>query len=251
MNSPRLPAKLKSSTASSERLAAVSALTPHHLRHLTAASARMLRPHTPVAEAPASSHATAIAKRILDLAFALPAALLFPLVLIPVAVALKIDSPGPIFFTQRRTGRGGRPFTCIKFRTLRHNPADTSLVVKDDPRISPFCRFLRRSSIDELPQIFNVLAGDMSVVGPRPHMVEFDEYYGSRLPDYSRRHLMKPGITGWAQVNGWRGATDRLWKMQTRLDHDLWYIRHHSLTLDLKIIARTIGALIHPNPNAF
>lgn len=201
--------------------------------------------------APLSNPLNRIMKRAVDIIIGSVAALLFPLVFIPVAIAIKINSPGPVFYRQRRTGIRGRDFQCLKFRTMQYEPADETPVEKNDPRVTSVGRFLRHSSLDELPQIFNVLSGDMSIVGPRPHMTSHTVYYSQIVDRYMLRHAVKPGITGWAQVNGLRGPTDQLWKMERRVEHDVWYIEHWSLLLDIKIIARTFINIIRGDENAY
>jgi putative colanic acid biosynthesis UDP-glucose lipid carrier transferase len=154
---------------------------------------------------------------------------------------VKVSSPGPVLFKQRRYGIDGKEISVWKFRTMRvcedgdHVPQAT----KKDPRITPLGSFLRRTSLDELPQFVNVLMGRMSIVGPRPHAVAHNELYRGQVKGYMLRHKVRPGITGWAQINGWRGETDTLDKMVNRIEHDLWYIRNWSLWLDLKIIVLT------------
>ena len=180
-------------------------------------------------------------KRTLDLAMAIPFCLLSPIIFVPIAIAIKISSPGPVFFRQKRTGIYGRDFVCYKFRTMRVNDqADTLQATANDPRKTKLGDFLRRTSIDELPQFFNVLIGNMSVVGPRPHMISHTEEYSTLIDRYMVRHAVKPGITGWAQVNGFRGATKQLWQMEKRVEHDVWYIRNWNIFLDLKIIVLTL-----------
>jgi putative colanic acid biosynthesis UDP-glucose lipid carrier transferase len=191
-------------------------------------------------------------KRTFDILFSSIVLLLSPIIFIPVAIGIKLSSPGPIFFKQERTGHLGRSFNCYKFRTMRVNAsADTAQATKDDPRKTKFGDFLRRSSIDELPQFFNVWRGDMSVVGPRPHMLKHTELYSSIISSYMVRHVVRPGITGWAQVNGYRGITDELWKMEKRVECDVWYIEHWNFFLDLKIIVRTVFNAIGGESNAF
>ncbi len=171
--------------------------------------------------------------------------ILAPLYLL-IAVAVKLSSSGPILFRQYRHGADGRPIQIYKFRTmLPHTELDGQITqaTRNDPRITPVGRFLRRTSLDELPQFFNVLQGRMSIVGPRPHALAHNEYYKDLVESYMRRHKVKPGITGWAQVNGLRGATDTLDAMKARVEHDLWYIDNWSLGLDLKIIALTASRL--------
>lgn len=191
-------------------------------------------------------------KRAFDILFSSVALLCSPIIFIPVAIAIKLDSPGPIFFKQRRTGYLGNDFVCYKFRTMRVNKdADNVQATKNDDRKTRLGNFLRHSSIDELPQFWNVLRGDMSVVGPRPHMLAHTEEYKRIIDQYMVRHLVKPGITGWAQIMGYRGATDEVWKMERRVDHDVWYIEHWSFPLDLKIIARTITNAFSGEENAY
>ena len=164
-----------------------------------------------------------------------------------IALAVKFGSPGPVLFRQRRHGLGGNTIEVYKFRTMyvdQPEPEKVHQASRDDPRVTPIGRFLRRTSLDELPQFLNVLQGRMSIVGPRPHALEHNEYYKYRVEAYMWRHRVKPGITGWAQVNGWRGETDTLEKMEKRVDHDLWYIDNWSLWLDLKIIALTVVRLL-------
>lgn len=159
-----------------------------------------------------------------------------------IALAIKLTSPGPVLFRQRRYGMDGRPIMVWKFRSMRvmENGDDVRQATRNDNRVTPLGAFLRRTSLDELPQFFNVLRGDMSVVGPRPHAVAHNEQYRKQVAGYMLRHKVKPGITGWAQINGWRGETDTLDKMQKRVEFDLQYIEHWSLWLDLKIILLTL-----------
>lgn len=194
----------------------------------------------------------AMLKRSFDILFSSAFLLVSPVIFIPVAIAIKISSPGPVFFRQKRTGYMGNEFWCYKFRTMRVNTdSDTVQASKNDPRKTRVGDFLRRTSIDELPQFFNVLIGDMSVVGPRPHMLKHTEDYSRLIGDYMVRHFIKPGITGWAQVRGYRGQTEELWQMQKRVEHDIWYIEHWSFLLDIKIIIRTIINALHKEENAY
>jgi putative colanic acid biosynthesis UDP-glucose lipid carrier transferase len=159
-----------------------------------------------------------------------------------IAIAIKLDSKGPVLFKQRRYGLNGEVIQVLKFRTMK-TLDDGVMVVqasKDDPRITTLGRFLRKTSLDELPQFWNVLQGNMSIVGPRPHAVAHNEEYRQLIEGYMLRHKVKPGITGWAQVNGFRGETETLDKMQSRVEYDLFYINHWSLAFDLKIIGLTI-----------
>ena len=153
---------------------------------------------------------------------------------------------------RKRTGYKGKEFTCLKFRTMKVNTtSDTAQASKNDPRKTRVGDFLRRTSIDELPQFINVLRGDMSVVGPRPHMLAHTDQYSKLIDKYMVRHLIKPGITGWAQVNGYRGQTGQLWQMERRVEFDVWYIENWSFLLDLKIVMRTIVNALHGEENAF
>jgi putative colanic acid biosysnthesis UDP-glucose lipid carrier transferase len=159
-----------------------------------------------------------------------------------IAVAVKLDSPGPVFFSQRRHGLNRRVINVMKFRTMRvmENGNVVTQATAHDPRVTRVGAFLRRTSLDELPQFINVLRGEMSVIGPRPHALVHDDLYGDMLEHYANRHKVKPGITGWAQVNGYRGPTETPDKMRARVDHDLAYIDNWSLWLDLKILVMTI-----------
>jgi undecaprenyl-phosphate galactose phosphotransferase/putative colanic acid biosynthesis UDP-glucose lipid carrier transferase len=189
--------------------------------------------------------AAQIRKRLLDIIAAMAGiAVLSPLLLIAVA-AIKLGSPGPVIFRQRRNGFNGRRFTIYKFRTMAvlEDGAEVRQAIRNDPRVTRVGRVLRRTSIDELPQLFNVLKGDMSLVGPRPHALVHDDQYSSLIATYAFRHHVKPGITGWAQVNGCRGETPQVEQMQRRVELDLWYINNCGLWLDLRILARTCVAL--------
>ena len=181
-------------------------------------------------------------KRIVDVVFG---AIILAMIAIPmliIAVAIRMTSPGPIIFKQKRYGLDGREIVVWKFRTMTvcEQGEDFVQAVKNDPRVTSIGNFLRRHSLDELPQFINVLQGTMSIVGPRPHPVALNEQHRQFIKGYMLRHRVKPGITGLAQVNGWRGETDTLEKMEKRVEFDLAYIRNWSLTLDLKIIFKTI-----------
>jgi Undecaprenyl-phosphate glucose phosphotransferase len=185
----------------------------------------------------------ALLKAGFDKLFASATLLILAPILCLVALAIKLDSPGPIFFQQRRHGWDGSIFQVLKFRTMTQPESSEDLerqAVKNDPRVTSVGRFLRRSSLDELPQFLNVLMGNMSVVGPRPHPVTLNDSFVNQIDAYMRRHRVKPGITGWAQVHGLRGETDTLEKMQKRIEYDLYYIEHWSLWLDIKIILQTL-----------
>lgn len=191
-------------------------------------------------------------KRGFDILFSGAFLLVSPLIFIPIAIAIKISSPGPVFFKQIRTGYKGRDFLCWKFRTMKVNAqADTLQASKNDPRKTRLGDFLRRTSLDELPQFINVFKGDMSVVGPRPHMLKHTEDYRRLIGKYMVRHLIKPGITGWAQVRGYRGQTEELWQMEKRIEHDIWYIEHWSFLFDLKIIVSTVINAFRSEEKAF
>lgn len=191
-------------------------------------------------------------KRLFDILFSSAFLIVSPIIFIPVAIAIKLSSPGPVFFRQKRTGYMGEDFWCYKFRTMRVNDdADSVQASKNDPRKTRLGDFLRRTSIDELPQFINVLKGDMSVVGPRPHMLKHTEDYSRLINNYMVRHFIKPGITGWAQVMGYRGQTEELWQMEKRVEHDIWYIEHWTFLLDIKIIIRTVINAFHEEENAF
>lgn len=192
-------------------------------------------------------------KRSFDIVFSsLVLVVLTPIVFVPAAVAIKLSSRGPVFFRQQRTGYRGCTFICYKFRTMKLNAdADRAQATADDPRKTRVGDFMRRTSIDELPQFINVLKGEMSVVGPRPHMIKHTEDYTRLVDAYMVRHVVKPGITGWAQVNGYRGITDELWKMEKRVECDVWYIENWNFALDMKIIARTVMNAVHGEKNAF
>ncbi|MDE6802862.1 MAG: undecaprenyl-phosphate glucose phosphotransferase [Muribaculaceae bacterium] len=191
-------------------------------------------------------------KRGFDILFSVCFLLVSPIIFIPVAIAIKMSSSGPVFFRQKRTGYLGKEFTCLKFRTMRVNDqSNTCQAVRGDSRTTKMGAFLRRTSIDELPQFINVLKGDMSIVGPRPHMLKHTHDYTQLIDRYMVRHLIKPGITGWAQVLGYRGATEELWQMEGRVEKDVWYIENWHLMLDIKIIVRTVINAIRGEKNAY
>lgn len=181
------------------------------------------------------------AKRLLDLAVSLALILLLLPLLAAISLAVAAETRGPILFCQNRTGRDGRIFPMFKFRSMRvlENGAEVSQARQNDPRVTRVGRVLRATSLDELPQLFNVLLGEMSLVGPRPHAVAHDEYYGARIGAYRLRQRVQPGMTGWAQIHGARGETPQIAHMQTRVELDLWYVEHRSFWLDLRILAKT------------
>jgi putative colanic acid biosynthesis UDP-glucose lipid carrier transferase len=181
-------------------------------------------------------------KRTSDIVMSALILVLISPVMLALAIGVKLSSPGPVIFRQRRTGLDGEIIDVYKFRSMRalDNGPVVVQATRGDPRITPFGAFIRRTSLDELPQFVNVLQGHMSIVGPRPHAVAHNEQYRKRVKAYMARHKCKPGITGWAQVNGLRGETDTVDKMAARVEYDLEYLRNWSLGLDLMIIARTV-----------
>lgn len=190
-------------------------------------------------------------KRAFDLLLTSVGVLLISPLLVAIAVAVAFSSPGPVLFVQARYGLDGRSFRIYKFRTMRVLEAGDQpglrQATRNDPRVTPVGRFLRRWSLDELPQLLNVLKGDMSLVGPRPHAIDHNEKYRRLVPGYMQRHAFKPGITGLAQVEGWRGETSTLEAMTRRIDADLRYQRDWSLKLDIKILIKTLLRLRSPN----
>ncbi|MCS2582595.1 undecaprenyl-phosphate glucose phosphotransferase [Bacteroides sp. BFG-551] len=177
---------------------------------------------------------------------------IFPFIYLIVGIIIKLTSPGPIFFTQMRTGLNGEEFKCYKFRSMQVNEeADSKQATMNDPRKTRFGDFLRRSNIDELPQFINVFKGNMSVVGPRPHMLAHTEAYAQLIDKYMVRHSIKPGVTGWAQTHGFRGETKELSQMEGRVKADIWYMEHWTLVLDLYIIYKTIANVIVGEKNAY
>lgn len=186
-------------------------------------------------------------KRMSDIVLAVLILLLISPLLLLVGILVKITSPGPILFRQRRYGLDGKEIIVYKFRsmTVTEDGDSVKQAEKNDVRITPLGKFIRKTSIDELPQFINVLQGRMSIVGPRPHAVAHNELYRKLIKGYMVRHKVKPGITGWAQVNGYRGETETLEKMQGRIDYDLDYLRNWSLRLDIYIIFRTVKQVLH------
>ncbi len=185
-------------------------------------------------------------KRVFDICFALFVLVFLMSWLSPLlALLIKLESKGPVFFFQKRTGANNQEFQCIKFRTMLNNPwADTRQAVKNDPRVTRTGAFLRRFSLDELPQFINVLKGEMSVVGPRPHTVPMNQLFKKQIYKYDNRHRIKPGITGLAQVLGFRGEISHHWQIRSRVRLDYFYIRNWSFFLDLTIVYKTMGELI-------
>ncbi|MFM0672762.1 undecaprenyl-phosphate glucose phosphotransferase [Paraburkholderia sediminicola] len=197
------------------------------------------------------SASSMLKKEIFDRLFALTALIALAPVMLAIAIAVKLSSRGPVLFKQKRKGADGHVFTIYKFRSMRLHTEQKGTVrqaTRNDPRVTKVGAFLRRTSLDELPQFYNVLRGDMSVVGPRPHALEHDDLYQKVVAGYINRYRIKPGITGWAQINGFRGETDRIEKMERRVEHDLYYLGHWSFALDMRIIGATIVAgLVHRN----
>ncbi|WP_256009998.1 undecaprenyl-phosphate glucose phosphotransferase [Desertivirga xinjiangensis] len=192
-------------------------------------------------------------KRLADILFS-SAVIIFVLSwLYPIlAIIIKLQSPGPVLFKQLRSGRNNEMFWCYKFRSMKMNKdSDAKQATKNDDRVTRIGRFMRKTSLDELPQFFNVLLGNMSVVGPRPHMLKHTEQYRAIIDKYMVRHYLKPGITGWAQVNGFRGETINLELMEKRVEHDIWYLENWSAMLDVKIVFLTIINMLKGEESAY
>lgn len=187
-----------------------------------------------------------VLKRGLDILVALVMLVLFSPVMLIAALLIRLESGGPVFFRQKRVGLGGKVFEIVKFRTMRvMEDGDAAIQAsQDDARITRVGAWLRRTSLDEVPQFLNVLFGDMSIVGPRPHATGHDRYYTALIEDYALRHRVKPGITGWAQIHGLRGATPTVEIMQERVRFDVWYTQHASVALDFEIMLRTPYAIL-------
>ncbi|GHT68293.1 undecaprenyl-phosphate glucose phosphotransferase [Bacteroidia bacterium] len=194
-----------------------------------------------------------IVKRAFDIAFSFFFLIVFfPFFYVILGILIKLSSSGPVIFKQTRTGIYGKDFDCYKFRSMRMNEdADAKQAEKDDPRVTKFGYFLRRSNLDEIPQFFNVLRGDMSVIGPRPHMLKHTELYSALIDKYMVRHLVKPGVSGWAQVNGYRGETKTTKQMEDRVKYDVWYLENWTFLLDLKILFVTVVNMFKGEKNAY
>ena len=203
-------------------------------------------------ENPLENPVNKLVKRLFDIVLSL-IFLLLTLPFLPfIWLFIKLQSPGPLLFKQVRTGLDGKDFNMLKFRSMHVNSdADRLQATKDDPRKYPFGDFMRKANIDELPQFWNVLRGDMSIVGPRPHMLAHTEQYSQLIDKYMVRHFVKPGVTGWAQVTGFRGETKELWQMEGRVKRDIWYIEHWSIWLDIRIIWMTLKSMIVHDKNAY
>ena len=203
---------------------------------------------------PLDDIANRIKKRLFDVVFSLFVIVFILSWLIPlIALIIKLDSKGPVFFTQNRLGRNLNKIRVFKFRSMKTTESDSQFkqATKDDPRITKVGRILRKTSLDELPQFFNVLMGQMSVVGPRPHPLKMNDDYKKIIDKYMIRHFLKPGITGWAQVNGFRGETKDLKDIKGRIEHDIWYMENWSFAQDLKIIFLTVFNVIKGEKNAY
>ncbi len=218
-----------------------------HMEYLVEIPILSLRPE------PLEDIGNSIKKRLFDILFSLFVIVFVLSWLVPIlAVLIKLNSRGPVFFHQMRSGKNNHQFSCSKFRTLHINDeANSKQVTKNDNRITSLGRFLRKTNLDELPQFFNVLAGDMSVVGPRPHMIQHTHIFSKILSEYMIRHLVKPGVTGWAQVNGYRGEIKEDSQLRNRIEYDIWYMENWSLWLDLKIIWLTIYTTLRGDQNAY
>lgn len=202
---------------------------------------------------PLQSLANRVKKRIFDILFSLLVILfIFPWLLPIIGLLIKLSSKGPVFFVQDRTGLNNASFKCLKFRTMKVNKdSDSKQAIKGDSRITKIGAFLRKTNLDEFPQFFNVIMGDMSIVGPRPHMLKHTEEYSKIIDKFMVRHLCKPGITGWAQVNGYRGETKDPSQMEKRVMYDIWYLERWSFFLDLRIIFLTVANMVKGEENAF
>jgi putative colanic acid biosynthesis UDP-glucose lipid carrier transferase len=194
-----------------------------------------------------------VKKRMFDVVFSSFVILFILSWLVPlIAIIIKLNSKGPVFFKQVRSGKNNRPFVCFKFRSLHINTeADKKQVIYMDRRITAVGKFLRKTNLDEMPQFFNVFRGDMSVVGPRPHMLKHTEEYSQLLQQYMVRHFVKPGVTGWAQINGYRGEIREEKQLRKRIEHDIWYMENWNTSLDLRIVLLTMYHTIKGDENAY
>ncbi|MGX5818953.1 undecaprenyl-phosphate glucose phosphotransferase [Chitinophaga lutea] len=202
---------------------------------------------------PLDDIANRIRKRLFDIVFASLVTIFLLSWLLPLlALLIRLESKGPVFFVQYRTGRNNRTFRCLKLRSMYVNgEANSKQATRNDKRFTRVGRILRKTNLDEMPQFLNVLTGDMSVVGPRPHMLKHTEEYSRIIQQYMIRHYLKPGITGWAQVNGFRGEITENSQLRKRVEHDIWYMEHWSVYLDLRIIFLTVANTIKGEKNAF
>jgi putative colanic acid biosynthesis UDP-glucose lipid carrier transferase len=194
-----------------------------------------------------------IKKRLFDIIISFFVTVFILSWLIPlISLLIWLDSKGPVFFIQMRSGKSNHEFKCLKFRSMKVNGlANLKQATKNDQRLTRIGKFLRRTNLDEFPQFLNVLKGNMSIVGPRPHMLKHTDEYSKATDQYMIRHFLKPGITGWAQVNGLRGEINSIQKLKSRVEHDVWYMENWSIWLDLKIIFLTVFNTIKGDKNAF
>jgi putative colanic acid biosysnthesis UDP-glucose lipid carrier transferase len=202
---------------------------------------------------PLDDIANRIRKRLFDILFSSFVCIFILSWLLPIlALLIRLESRGPVFFIQNRTGRNNREFRCLKLRSMRvNNEANSKQATRNDSRFTRVGRILRKTNLDEMPQFINVLLGDMSIVGPRPHMLRHTEEYSNIIQQYMVRHFLKPGITGWAQVNGYRGEITENLQLRRRVEYDIWYMENWSVYLDLKIIFLTVANTIRGEKNAF
>lgn len=205
-----------------------------------------------VAAIPLDERSNQVIKRIFDIIFSGAVTLFFLSWIIPIiAIAIKLDSPGPVFFKQKRSGKGNKPFNCLKFRTMIVHHPEFQQATKNDPRVTRIGKFLRKTSLDEFPQFINVLKGQMSIIGPRPHPIKLNEEFSLKIEKFTARHYIKPGITGLAQAKGFRGETKTELSMRSRVKLDRFYIENWSFVLDLKIIIATIISLAKGDQQAY
>jgi exopolysaccharide biosynthesis polyprenyl glycosylphosphotransferase len=205
-----------------------------------------------VAAIPLDERSNQVLKRIFDIVFSSLVILLFLSWVTPIiALLIKLDSRGPIFFKQKRAGKGNKPFNCLKFRTMVVHNNEFTQATKNDPRITLVGQFLRKTSLDEFPQFINVLKGQMSIIGPRPHPLKLNEQFHSKIEKFTARHYIKPGITGLAQAKGFRGETINEISMKSRVKLDRFYIENWSFQLDLKIIIATVISLAKGDQQAY
>ena len=202
---------------------------------------------------PLSKAGNRIRKRLFDIVFSLLVTVFILSWLVPLlGLLIWLESPGPIFFKQQRTGRDKKVFYCLKFRSMKMNKeADIKQATKNDSRFTGIGRFMRCTNLDEFPQFINVLKGDMSIVGPRPHMLKHTDDYSRLINKFMVRQFLKPGITGWAQINGYRGEIKTIEQLQQRVEHDIWYMEHWSMWLDVRIVFTTFVHMIIGEKNAF
>lgn len=220
---------------------------PMHINYFSGLT--VLSPRTE----PLDDVANRLKKRIFDVLFASLIIIFILSWLVPlIALAIWLDSKGPIFFIQKRSGLNNKPFNCIKFRSMRINhEANTMQARRNDERLTRVGRFIRKTNLDEFPQFINVLKGEMSIVGPRPHMIKHTEDYSAIINRYMVRQFLKPGITGWAQINGHRGETHKIEDMENRVDHDIWYMENWNLLLDSRIVFQTGFNIFRGEKNAY